>query len=342
MRELVIVAADLYLPREPGAHELSLTLPALAHVARYATRERLAHGWRGWLAAWLGRGELATAAPAALAAAGLLTASPGSRVWLAMPVHLTATLTSVHLHPSGLLRLGPAAQVELAASFDAEFASQGLRLMPLAAGGFLLEGLGGAAAHRADPARYLGQSIVQAQPEGPGAAPLARIGAEIEMWLHQHTLNAARVQARELPVSALWLWGAGSALVPRSAANAAETSQAAVRLFGDDPSLAGLARFGAAPLLPLEGALQAALAPRASPSAIVLEVFRSSVGEVSMTPLKLLEEFDRRWVAPALAALRAGRLDSLSVLANDQRANLSRGSHLRLWRRPRGALAAWR
>jgi hypothetical protein len=321
---------------------LSLTLPALAHVARYATRESLSHGWRGWLAAWLGHGELATAAPAALAAAGLVTGSPSSRVWLAMPVHLTATLTSVHLHPSGLLRLESAAQVELAESFAAEFASRGLRLVPLAGGGFLLQGPAGAAAHRAEPARYLGQSLAHAQPEGPGAAPLRLIGAEIEMWLHQHTLNAARVQARELPVSALWLWGEGSPLAPHSAASALETSQASVRLFGDDPSLAGLARLSAVSLLPLEGALQAALAPRASPSAIVLEVFRSSVEQVSMTPLKLLEEFDRRWVAPALAALSAGRLDSLSVLANDHRASLSRRSQLRLWRRPRGALAGWR
>jgi hypothetical protein len=342
VRELVIVAADLYLPPEPGAHELSLALPALAHVARYATRETLARDWRGWLAAWLGHGELANAAPAAFAAAGLIPGSPSSRVWLATPVHLTATLTSVHLHPSGLLRLDSAAQVELADSFHAEFASEGLRLVPLAGGGFLLHGAGEAAAHRAEPARYLGQSIVQAQPEGPGAAPLARIGAEIEMWLHQHPLNAARVRARELPVSALWLWGAGSALAPPVSANTAETSQASVRLFGDDPALAGLARLSAAPLLPLEGALQAALSPRAGPSAIVLEVFRSSAGEVSMTPLKLLEEFDRRWVAPALAALSAGQLDSVSVLANDHRARLSRRSHLRRWRRPRGALAGWR
>ncbi len=32
--------------------------------------------------------------------------------------------------------------------------------------------------------------------QGPGAAPLLMLGAELEMWLHAHPLNAARARQR--------------------------------------------------------------------------------------------------------------------------------------------------
>jgi hypothetical protein len=43
---------------------------------------------------------------------------------------------------------------------------------------------------------------------------LRRLGAEIEMWLHDHPINDARRRRGELPVTSLWLWGAGA--VPAS------------------------------------------------------------------------------------------------------------------------------
>ena len=72
VRELVIVIADLYLPAEPGAarpRPAPRGLPGLECFTRWGARERLAHGWRAWLAAWLGRADLAGIAPARIAAA---------------------------------------------------------------------------------------------------------------------------------------------------------------------------------------------------------------------------------------------------------------------------------
>src|SRR5204863_146838 len=47
---------------------------------------------------------------------------------------------------------------------------------------------------------------------------------------------------------------------------------------------------------------------------------------------------DARFVSPALEALRRGEVASVTLIANDTRITLRRGSHLRFWRRPRAGL----
>ena len=101
MRELVIVIADLYLPADPGAASrvpAPRDLAGLACFTRWGAREPLTHGWRAWLGAWLGRAELAGIAPARIAAA-VYPQLVGTQetMWLAVPVHLSAGLSRVHL-----------------------------------------------------------------------------------------------------------------------------------------------------------------------------------------------------------------------------------------------------
>ena len=49
---------------------------------------------------------------------------------------------------------------------------------------------------------------------------------------------------------------------------------------------------------------------------------------------------DRRLIQPAVAALRDGSLQRLTLIANDTRIALGRRSGLKRWRRPRAGLAA--
>ena len=220
MRELVIVIQDLYLPAAPaaGAALRSDTQPlaGLGFVARFGARAVLAHGWRAWLAGWLGRSELAGVAPARIAAAAHpgLTATPGT-LWLAAPVHLSAGLSRVHLDPRGLLYLSAAELAQLAQDFARAFAGSGFALTPASPRELLLLTPGIEAVATAEPARFAGAEVNEALPRGPAAAGLRRTWTEIEMWLHAQPLN----QARRLPVTALWPWGAlGETAVPAPAA----------------------------------------------------------------------------------------------------------------------------
>ncbi|HWM65264.1 MAG TPA: hypothetical protein VNO35_01660 [Steroidobacteraceae bacterium] len=209
MHELVIVLSDLYLSQESPERELpaGVSLPGLQHAARSGARSRIAGGWRSWLARWLTGRE--AGGPAAVAAAALQVLRP-SIVWMATPVHLIAGLTSVHVDRRSILRLDADDQTALVADFQRVFHDSGFQLQPLASGDFLMLGPQMPIADTPEPARTLGAGIADAQRSGAANPALRRLGAEIEMWLHDHAVNDARSRRGEPPVTALWLWGAGS------------------------------------------------------------------------------------------------------------------------------------
>ncbi len=368
MSELVLIASDLYWPPSglPRASR-GASLPYLSRIARFGAVELLPYGWRRWLAGNLGAVELATASPAAIAAAAgragdarETSESVREFVWLADPVHLVAGLTSLHLAPRGILALEPAVQEALCSAFNDVFAEAGFRLAPVRGGRFLAQGPAPAGDVRTtEPARVLGSTIEDALPQGTGASALLALGAEIEMWLHEHPINLQRARERQPPISTLWLWGGGTPL--ESAADRRGTKAAPeVAIFGDDVFMEGMAllsgaRFAGAArgFASLEGADAASQADVASPAdaarragparrVVALELFRGGAPSPhrSGQPLEALATFEREWVAPALEQLRRGELSRLTVVANDRRLSIASGDRLKVWRRRRAALEA--
>ena len=333
-----MVAADLYFSAAPAPEAAGPELPGLARLARFGCRQRLPRGWRAWVAEQTGRAELTRTPEAAVASAALHTPA-GAQSWLATPVHLTVSLTGVHLEPRGLLRLEAAGQAQLAGSFGAHFDPLGHALLPASGGGFVvcgphIEGV----TRTTDPARCLGTSVGDAQPLGPGSAKLKRLSAEIEMWLYAHPLNAARARAGEPPVSALWLWGGESSGQSPSRPNAPQRLPPTLQFFGDDAYLAGLAKLTGSAYRPVPSTLAGVAYPQGM-TVIVVEVFRARAQPLP-TPQAALESFDQDFLTPALAALTRGAADSFTLLANDRALTLRLRDRLRLWRRPRAALEA--
>lgn len=360
MRELVIVLSDLYFACDEA--DVRLRLPGLARMARFGASSALPRGWRSWLAGSLDGPSLAAASPATVASAAIRAdVEAAESVWLADPVHLQAGLSTVHLAPRGLLRLDTPSQTQLASEFNRDFADTGFRLVPTRSGRFLAAGPAmSAAAPATDPARWLGSSLADAlAPVGaPGA--LRRLYGEIETWLHEHPVNARRVRAGELAVSALWLWGGGPPFPAsacrqsgRTAAGPGERTVARhpTAVFGDDPFVEGLAHvIGASwsPVAPGFGAVMAAAAAAQAERIVVhIELFREATGAAtpeaglkSPSPPQALAAFDRDWVEPALAQLDCGAVARVAVTANDRRVLLSSRDRWKRWRRRRPALAA--
>jgi len=361
--ELVLIASDIYraaidVPRSAGG----ASLPGLSRIARYGTVEPVPAGWRAGIADALGRADLASAAPATIAGAAAVAGNSGRApetpeppfLWLADPVHLIVGPTSVHLAADGRLALDADTQQALARAFDAAFAQSGYRLEPLRGGRFLARGpapLGEVEAM--EPARALGARIADALPKGRGAGKLRTLGAEIEMWLHEHPLNAQRARERRPPISTLWFWGGGPALgatpgskAPQTSSSSSGDSRGAV-IFGDDPFMEGLARLCGARFAgaPEDGVPRAP--GEASRRIVALEVLRSDARSAEGSvphrePVAALERFERDWVAPALEQLRRGELARLTIFANDRRLSIGAHDRFRLWRRRRAALAVLR
>jgi len=347
VRELVIVIADLYLPRSadaaaPAAAARFPAVPGIEALGRFGQRAWLAPGWREWLAGWLGRADLAGVAPACVAAAALpaaeVTATEPVTRWIATPLQLTAGLASVHLDLRGILRLPATELASLAADFGRTFGTSGFSLAPLATGELLLGTCGIAAVETLEPARCAGADLSQALPRGPAAAPLRRLMAEIEMWLYGLPLNETRRLRGAAPVTALWPWGAAGRIVrpvggPR---------QVAPPAFGRDAWLEGLWRLQGSACRALPQDLHEVLAAaRAERTVLVVEggaeLQRADHGSLADAVARL----DERFVSPALQALRRGELTALTLIVNDARTRVQRHSLLKFWRRPRAGLRSF-
>jgi hypothetical protein len=380
VREIVIVISDLYLaPGQSGgspeaaasareAAAASVTPSGFEHAARFGQRRSIEGegGWRPWLARWLGRDDLAAVAPAVIAAASAVTdtrpADSGSidgravtepsiavlateqrtdsTAWIASPVHLIAGLTSLHIDRRSILRLSPADLESFAQDFNRAFGDTSLHLVPLANGEFLLRGPATLSAATTEPSRALVADLGAALPKGSDAKALKRLGAELEMWLHTHPLNEARQRRGELPVSALWLWGGGASLqftpLPGSLKTRGDLA------FGPDPYLIGLWHLhgGRARALPDDKLTSLLTDPSAQRAILVTEVTSLLQSNPRWTVFEALAELDRLYAAPAIAALAAGTVDKVLVIANDTELQVGRRDRLRFWRRPQPTLLA--
>lgn len=360
MHEAVIVIPDLYLPSDELPGEPAAGPGALAgfdHAGRFGQRQRLGTGWREWLAHWLGRGDLAGVSVAAVAAAALTSAAgDGSRRasaaaggnaatrWIATPVQLVAGLTRVHLERRGIVRLTPEEQAVLADAFHGTFGGSGVTLQPLSDGQFLALTPGIAAVATTEPARCAGGLL--AVPQGAAAAPLLRLIAEIEMWLHGAALNEARSARGAAPVTALWLWGAAGAALTQARsprpASADVGRHGAMAAFGSDAFVAGLLSLDGRVLQRLPDRPEALFAdPAAERAVVVAELAGEAGGEGAWSLTAAAAALDRRLIQPALAALRAGSLGKLTLIANDMRIAIGRHSGMKRWRRRRPGLAAF-
>ena len=367
VHEVVIVLSDLYLPptsEDPDGSLAGATpLTGFELAARYARRSAVAGGWRVWLTNALApsgfdNAELLAASPASVAARALLPRrrpaeahfpphDAGATVWLATPVHLLAGLTNLHFDRRSILHL-PTDQAEaLAEEFARLFRDSGFFLEPLASGDFLLFGPSIPLPQTREPAKCIGEEVSEGLPRGPGSAPLRRLSAEVEMWLHEHPVNLTRRIQGELPVTTLWIWGGGPAPTGAGRLERAELDCVGQRdapdaIFGKDAFLSGLCA-GFAPSLPLPQQMDEVFGySRARRAVLVLEAGEMLQSNSGWSFWDALGEIDRRFLTPTMDALRRNTLQRASILGNDRLLRLAAHDRLRFWRRAAPGLSGLR
>ncbi len=351
MTRLILVLRDLYPTRlDRDARAALPRLPALERWLAQGERAPAPGGWRPWLwrefalrtplASGVTSGvtsaadAIDAAAPAAVAAAAVPNLPPGKPLWFATPVHFVAGLDTVRLHPAGLVELDAAVQQVLAADFARVFAGSGFSLHATGRRELLLAGGEHAAPgslRSSDPAMWLGADPRAGFPAGAQAAELRRLGAEIEMWLHEHPLNRARASRGELPVNALWLWGGGAPAV----ICAVRTAPAAVA-WAEDLYVDGLTRVRASQVMARPERWPGQDASAAPPGQLLVVCGLGAAPDVGS-----LLALEQDWIAPALAQWQAGRLVSATLLAGERAITLEGSRWRRLWRRLRRPSPWW-
>ncbi len=332
MRRLTLILSDLYFPEEAerAALPAALDLPNLDWLLRFANRAERIGDWRSWLSADLGAAHLAKLPVAQCCALGLLPPAVASGAWLATPVHLEARLDHVRLADRGLLRIAAEERIAWCAEFAQVFGPQ-YALHDAGDHSFLLTGAAATISASVDPARLLDADIGHALPSSPAAGELRRLATEIEMWLHGARVNVTRDLAKARRVTALWLWGGGAG-DPTQALGEGRNALDELHVHGRDPYLLALAR------LARQGGRieqQRPVKPASSFDALIDVPARSVVELAPMSgpAAESLAALDGSWFAPVRAALSAGSLDQVDLLANDRWFGIPARPAWRIWRR---------
>jgi hypothetical protein len=238
-------------------------------------------------------------APAALFAEGADV--DGAWVCLATPVHYVAEMTSVRLSRDGMLSLNAAAAAALAADFNRVWSDSGIRLAAGGAGHLFCTFDQTLHVTTRDPQEVLDRHIEEYLPVGADAPRLRRLMSEMEMWLYEQNENSIRAAAGRPRISGLWLWGGGAPLSSRP-----DVQGWAV---GDDVYFNALgARRG-----------------ETSDSGVIVAAATPGSDE--------WHEIESRWLKPAAALLRAGRLSRLDLSAGDRCWSVGARAMRRFWRR---------
>jgi hypothetical protein len=235
-------------------------------------------------------------APAALCAD--CGAVEGAWVCLATPVHYVAEMTSVRMPQDGILSLQRADAEALALDFNRVWNGSGICLV--AGGSARLYCIFDQTLNVAtrDPQDVLDRYIEEYLPAGADAPRLRQLMSEIEMWSFEHGVNAARADAGLSRMSGLWLWGGGAPLasLPKVQGWAAGDDLFFNAFQGEKTD---------------SGVIVAAQAP----------------GDDGWA------DVESRWLKPAVAQLRAGRLSWLELSAGDRCVTLPARAVRRFWRR---------
>lgn len=322
---LTLIVPGLMWTRQALA-DLTYDLPLPAFSA-FLGKGRLRHAPARDTAAMLARvAGIAPPLPAAALRKYALSGHPGETEWLCLdPVRLHFQERNLAVdHPDRLAltdQEASALAVSLAPTFD-EFGQ--LEIIQPQTWNLRLSG-------KAPPFQDLPTAIGRAAaslPLDPVYAPWRHAINEAQMLLHAHPVNQVREMAGLPQVNSLWPWGGGRLPDPGSCSHDV--------IWSTNPVARGIAR-----VLRIE-------------SAILPDGFDATRARAPLTVYDALEQpalsgdatiwreqlslFEAHWLAPALQAMRSGRLDGLHLLAPGDSASaelrVSRTDLWRFWRKP--------
>jgi hypothetical protein len=287
-----------------GAHSQTRA-PSLERLLARADGPTDAADWRAQAFRLIAPEGARVPAVASAALASSARRAPGSWVCLATPVHLLAGMTSIGMAADGLLEIEPVEAAALVADFNQVFAGGGVNLERGRDALLLCRFDAPLRVTTSAPEEAAGHDLWAYLPQGDDAPRLRSLTSEIEMWLFDHAVNRRRRETQRPEINALWLWGGGAA--------DAEVPALSGWTAGEDPLFGSFA--------------PVSCYPGASTSGVV--AVPDWPGSAAW------QDVEERWLAPALADLRAGRLESIELSVRRRCMRFNARAMWRFWRRAR-------
>ncbi|MGH8743820.1 MAG: hypothetical protein ACREUY_06025, partial [Burkholderiales bacterium] len=158
---------------------------------------------------------------------------------------------------------------------------------------------------------------------------------EVQMLLHEQTLNQAREAKGDLPINGVWLWGGGRLAIP------SRKPFARVWADGHVPRSLALASATSWTALPPSAEKWLEQMPVEDEHLIVLDQLQGAALYHDFERWRSkVKELETMWFAPLLAALKSGRVAAIHIVADGSSFSLTRKDSLKWWRRSR-PFAEW-
>ena len=163
----------------------------------------------------------------------------------------------------------------------------------------------------ADPDQALGADLFDHLPPGDAGRRWRALLSEAQVTLHQHPVNAERASRGLVPINSVWFWGAGR--LPDHVACLTDAVST------DDEVVAAFATLAQVPVTPVPSHWPG---PHQAHPAFDLRHARR------------LDLLCSRWLSPAVADMRRGRVELTFAFDDGHRLLVRRSQALRFWRRP--------
>lgn len=283
-------------------------------------------------------GQVPDATPyAALRKLGETSAAPpGPDHWLcADPVTLRFTQHGMLLGDGRTLGLSRDEADALVAELNQQFPDLGEFFAP-AADRWLLRLRQPAGVRFHPPSKAVGRRVEVFFPEGEQRRTWVRNFNEVQVVLHNHPVNRRREDSGFTLVNSVWFWGGGS-LADLQPLPADLPSQ----IWTDDALALGFARHAGAATHSLPAHFPEQEMAKAGRTLVILPHLSQAAhyGEL-LAWTEALMELEQKWFAPALNALKDGRISTLRLTGPGDLAslelNLNRSDCWKFWRRGSG------
>jgi hypothetical protein len=326
----VTLVLPFSLPPKELAPEMArhVAAPSLATLVSKTASEQVVAGPGSvrqlshelWLARALGGSEPAFA-HAAMRGAGT---DPGDGHWFIVhPAHIEIARSHLLLNDVRQLGLTEAHSRALFETARPYFEESGYALAYADAATWFLRADEWRGLHTASPDAAAGLDISFFMPEGPAAARFRKLQNEIQMLWHEHPANLERAAKGQAAVNAFWPW----------AANGNAADMPTVIASGAQPWLNALAAGTGG------GVADAATAFAGSADRIVYcdQFSAPAIAGDWSAWIHAMNALENEWFAPALAALKAGAVERVSVVLSGRDSLLqttaTRLSQRKFWRR---------
>jgi hypothetical protein len=176
--------------------------------------------------------------------------------------------------------------------------------------------------HTHTPSQTLWRQLGEMLPAGPDAGAWRRLLNEMQMLLHAHPANQARMEQGRLPVNSLWLWGGGKLV--RSAAHCD-------RVYADDELVRLAAAYSGLEHAPLPDTIEAAITGTRRSLLVCNTHLVALMRKDVYAWFAALEHLEQAYLGPVLNLLHKAELDAVSILSDSMQIVLTRRD-LRRWR----------